>query len=407
MKEFYENLVDITNGKAEVMVRGVKVYYFEGTINILSKLGLVKDRYRDLMVASDDVDYDVYMESLCNPSTKWVEFGGQKTLKIMDFRSESNVRYQSIKHFLRPITHNEIVNRKRSVLLHCITFGEGINMGKRHGVPQKAIDEICHPQVAFDKVIIQTLMKPKGRRRKPKVGQKLAVEASFKIDQILWKVLLQMQKDQRDFYKFSKEHFEWEKKLNEWNYNNEAMPVFPDHIIGELEEKNDQPLKEEEVKEKKKQKKAMFSGAHGSSSSGLPKEDTIERPRKKAINNMNLKQVKTIGVFEEDTERKKENKYENVVEESYDEDGRPLNELLMQVAKDKKEIMADAPERVQGKKIFEKEKVSDDEEGDQNDKEQEEDKEKEKLDGMAGSEKDDKEEAGNGLNGQQENETIS
>ncbi|XP_050897327.1 uncharacterized protein LOC127104168 [Lathyrus oleraceus] len=216
-----------------------------------------------------------------------------------------------------------------------------------------------------------------------------------------------MQKDQRDFYKFSKEHFEWEKKLNEWNYNNEAMPVFPDHIIGELEEKNDQPLKEEEVKEKKKQKKAMFSGAHGSSSSGLPKEDTIERPRKKAINNMNLKQVKTIGVFEEDTERKKENKYENVVEESYDEDGRPLNELLMQVAKDKKEIMADAPERVQGKKIFEKEKVSDDEEGDQNDKEQEEDKEKEKLDGMAGSEKDDKEEAGNGLNGQQENETIS
>lgn len=39
------------------------------------------------------------------------------------------------------------------------------NLCKRHGVPQKETDEICHPQEAFDKTSIQKLIKPKGMIR--------------------------------------------------------------------------------------------------------------------------------------------------------------------------------------------------------------------------------------------------
>lgn len=67
--------------------------------------------------------------------------------------------------------------------------------------------------------------------------------------------------------------FEWENKLNEWNYNDELVPFFPDHILGELNEQDDQPPKEDKLKEKKKKKQAIPSGVHGGSSSSIPKED--------------------------------------------------------------------------------------------------------------------------------------
>lgn len=129
VKEFYANLVDTNNKKCEVVVRGVKFSYSEGNINMLFKLGLVEYRYQELLLTSYEVDYDVYMESLCNPDTKWVETGGEKTMKIMDLRSESKVWYKFIKHSLRPTTHNETVNKARLVLFHYITYGEGIHVG--------------------------------------------------------------------------------------------------------------------------------------------------------------------------------------------------------------------------------------------------------------------------------------
>ncbi|XP_050896813.1 uncharacterized protein LOC127103604 [Lathyrus oleraceus] len=196
---------------------------------------------------------------------------------------------------------------------------------------------------------------------------------------------------------FQRKKFEWEKKLNEWNYNDEVVPVFPYHILGELKE-NDQPRKKEEFKEKKKQKFFVFSGAPGESNFGVPKEDTIEKPKKKAENKNNPKQVKTIGMFVEDIVKKKEQKEKSDADESSDEDGRTLKDLFSQAAKDKKEIMDDAHEKVKGKDIVEEEKLSDDDEEEQDniDKEREE----EKIDDNAGSEKDDNEEAGNSLNGQ-------
>lgn len=46
--------------------------------------------------------------------------------------------------------------------------------------------------------------------------------------------------------------------MNEWNYNDEVVPVFPYHIQGEVEE-SDQPHKKVKVEENKNMKKTMFS----------------------------------------------------------------------------------------------------------------------------------------------------
>lgn len=67
-------------------------------------------------------------------------------------------------------------------------------------MPQKAIDEVFHPRVAFDKVAIKTLMKPKGMKMKPEARHESTGEGeSVETDQVLWRVLLQMKKDQHDF----------------------------------------------------------------------------------------------------------------------------------------------------------------------------------------------------------------
>lgn len=109
------------------------------------------------------------------------------------------------------------------------------------------------------------------------------------------------------------------------------MQVFPDHILEELEENINQHRDIEEVNKKKKgkkQKKVASSGAPVASSSGMPKEDNVEKPRKKARKDKKPKQVNTSGVPEGETTRKNEKEERSVVEESHDEDERTLKELL-------------------------------------------------------------------------------
>lgn len=78
--------------------------------------------------------------------------------------------------------------------------------------------------------------------------------------------------------------------------------------------------------------------------------------------------MKTNGVSEVDTTRNNEQKERSATHESSDEDARTLKKLLTQATKDNKEMMDNAYARVQGKNIFEEEKVSDDEDEDHDDK---------------------------------------
>ncbi|KAL5059896.1 hypothetical protein RYX36_031500, partial [Vicia faba] len=53
-KEFYTNLVDSNNRRDEVMVKGLKN---------------TEDHYEEILDKADDVEFDVYMQSLCNLGT--------------------------------------------------------------------------------------------------------------------------------------------------------------------------------------------------------------------------------------------------------------------------------------------------------------------------------------------------
>ncbi|KAL5067656.1 hypothetical protein RYX36_018543 [Vicia faba] len=64
VKEFYANLVNTNNKRVEVVVRGVKVSYSEGKVDMFFKLGNREDRYQEILTPYDDADYDVYMESM-------------------------------------------------------------------------------------------------------------------------------------------------------------------------------------------------------------------------------------------------------------------------------------------------------------------------------------------------------
>ena len=78
---------------------------------------------------------------------------------------------------------------------------------------------------------------------------------------LTWKVVLQMQKDQREFFKFQKDKYEWELKVNQIVYKEEPTPMFPNHILGTLEEEEDLNKEEEgKIDHKKINKKFVKAG---------------------------------------------------------------------------------------------------------------------------------------------------
>ncbi|KAL5076810.1 hypothetical protein RYX36_015794 [Vicia faba] len=193
VNELYANQVDITSKRVKVKVRGVKESYYKATINMVFDLGNVYDTYQNLLETSDDQDYNIYLESLCNLGTKWIEPSGEKTERKMDLYPESKTWYLFIKHSIHHTSHKETINNTRMMLLHCITLFNEVNVAmiimqeiqayhkkkeemvyfpcKRHGVPQNTTNEVSHSQAAFGKAAIQTLMKPKGRKRKLEARQ--------------------------------------------------------------------------------------------------------------------------------------------------------------------------------------------------------------------------------------------
>ncbi|KAL5081090.1 hypothetical protein RYX36_009511 [Vicia faba] len=111
VKEFYSNLKP-ANKKSVVMVRGFEVSYSEGTISMMFDLKKVEEEYHDILSRADESEYEVYMQSLCNPNTTWVGSGGEKFVRRMELKLEPKVWYQFIKHSIKPTTHNETANKR-------------------------------------------------------------------------------------------------------------------------------------------------------------------------------------------------------------------------------------------------------------------------------------------------------
>lgn len=93
VKEIYANMVDITDKKPEVKVHGVKLLYSKAMINMVFGIGNFEDIYQNLLANSDEQKYNVYMESLCNLDTKWIEAGGEKIVRRINLRYESKFWY--------------------------------------------------------------------------------------------------------------------------------------------------------------------------------------------------------------------------------------------------------------------------------------------------------------------------
>ncbi|KAL5057845.1 hypothetical protein RYX36_029449, partial [Vicia faba] len=72
-----------------------------------------KDDYSNDERMSTLSEYDFILdkqeENPCLPGD--IESGGEKTIKRMDLRLEEKVWYQFIKHFLRPTTYKETINK--------------------------------------------------------------------------------------------------------------------------------------------------------------------------------------------------------------------------------------------------------------------------------------------------------
>lgn len=68
---------------------------------------------------------------------------------------------------------------------------------KTKGVPEKDTDQMCYPQVVFDKATVMNLQKPKGEEGKGEAyPMSLGNGFSSKNEDLLWDIFLQIQKDQ-------------------------------------------------------------------------------------------------------------------------------------------------------------------------------------------------------------------
>lgn len=44
---------------------------------MLFRLNKCDDQYQEILSRADETEYDVYMKSLCNQNTTWLESGGE------------------------------------------------------------------------------------------------------------------------------------------------------------------------------------------------------------------------------------------------------------------------------------------------------------------------------------------
>ncbi|CAI8615185.1 unnamed protein product [Vicia faba] len=140
------------------------------------KLGNPEDRYHELLTALDDADFDVYMESLSNIRTKWVESGGKACVTSLHHNIRRN---QCWKDLMQEI-HAWLKKNGGMLYFPCLMSA----LCKKHGVKTRGTNEICNPQAP--------LVKPKGHRRQAEAGHvSTRAEFIFETDNVLWSVLLQ------------------------------------------------------------------------------------------------------------------------------------------------------------------------------------------------------------------------
>ncbi|MCI38866.1 hypothetical protein A2U01_0060095, partial [Trifolium medium] len=108
-------------------------------INRYFGLTVEEDDYQATLECLTDASLTEIMEGMTEDGTQWNYRKGvnEWSIKRMSLKHVMRVWYQFLKHTIMPTTHNEIVNKARLVLLHCITAGQKINVGRI--IPQEIV----------------------------------------------------------------------------------------------------------------------------------------------------------------------------------------------------------------------------------------------------------------------------
>ncbi|GAU21747.1 hypothetical protein TSUD_328720 [Trifolium subterraneum] len=167
----------------------------EANINKFFNIHVENCSYEATLATISDEELTDVMKSMTIDGTDWMS-KDDWTIKRMSLKHAFRVWYQFLKHSLLHTSHNEIVNKARLVLLHCITALQPINVGKvisqeivtcstKNGgmlyfpclistlchkmlVPELSNDEVHAPTNGFDTKAIEILMKD-NTGRKPRL----------------------------------------------------------------------------------------------------------------------------------------------------------------------------------------------------------------------------------------------
>ncbi|KAK8597035.1 hypothetical protein V6N12_065512 [Hibiscus sabdariffa] len=83
------------------------------------------------MDALEDVDYNNIKDALCQEGTKWNTTGRNPgEVSRPNLLPEAKLWNSIVKRNLMPTSHNQTVDRKRLVLIHCIIFGTIFHVGE-------------------------------------------------------------------------------------------------------------------------------------------------------------------------------------------------------------------------------------------------------------------------------------
>lgn len=144
----------------------------------------------------------------------------------------------------------------------------------------------------------------------------------------MWKLLKQIQQDQKDFFEFQKIKYEWEAKVFKNLEGSEMPPPFPDHILGgegEEEEKEAEktPMEKRKEKEPMKGKLKKTVSDPSASTTGIARKGPKMRFPKKAVEvtpSVAAKKKEAVMPKKDQKLKTVKERVEIVLEESSEED---------------------------------------------------------------------------------------
>ncbi|KAK8562605.1 hypothetical protein V6N12_010679 [Hibiscus sabdariffa] len=138
-REFYAH--NASGENTVVNVRGRLVPAHSAAINQILDLPENQPNIYQLMDALEDVDYNDIKDALCLKGTKWNTTGRNPgAVSHPNLLPEAKLWNTIVKRNLMPTSHNQTVDRKRLVLIHCIIFGTKFNVRE---VIARELSEAC------------------------------------------------------------------------------------------------------------------------------------------------------------------------------------------------------------------------------------------------------------------------